>query len=81
MGKVELKIEIDEALLEQARAIDLDVAAQAENGLRRAVLHRLAQRNEIETARAWATENADALALHAERIAEYGVFGDDLRRW
>ncbi|HEX7761759.1 MAG TPA: winged helix-turn-helix domain-containing protein [Caulobacteraceae bacterium] len=32
-------------------------------------------------AAAWAAENAEAIRVHNERIAERGIFGEDLRRW
>ncbi len=34
-----------------------------------------------ERARRWADENADAVSVHNARIADRGVFGQDLRRW
>jgi post-segregation antitoxin (ccd killing protein) len=29
----------------------------------------------------WALENAGAISLHNARVAERGLFGEDLRRW
>lgn len=81
MGKAELKVEIDQALLDEARAIDLDVEALAVDGIRRAIAIRLAARTDAAAAKAWADENAEALDLHRARIDRYGVFGEDLRRW
>ena len=34
-----------------------------------------------ERGRRCADENADAIGTHNARIAERGVFGEDLRRW
>ena len=34
-----------------------------------------------ERGRRWARENAEAIQVHNNRIAERGVFGEDLRRW
>lgn len=76
MGKVDLKIEIDQSLLDEARSVDLDV-----DSIRRAVAIRQAAETDAADAKAWAEENAAALELHRERIARFGVFGEDLRSW
>jgi len=34
-----------------------------------------------ERAARWALENAEAIRTHNDRIAERGIFGEDLRRW
>lgn len=77
MGKAELKIEIDEALLEQARAAHIDPATVFERALR----ERLAQHAPVQRTREWAAANAEAIRDHQDRIAVHGVFGDDLRTW
>ena len=77
MGKIELRIEVDEALVERAQAAGIDPSAVAETALLTAV----ERRSEDERARQWASENAEAIAAHRERIEKYGVFGDDLRTW
>lgn len=81
MGKVELNIEIDQSLLDEARSVDLDVEALAVDSIRRAVASRRASEADAASARAWAEENAEALELHRDRIARFGVFGEDLRSW
>lgn len=81
MSKAELKVEIDQALLDEARAIDLDVQMLAVDGIRRAVAIKLAGRADTVKGQAWADENAEALTLHRRRIDRFGVFGEDLRRW
>ncbi|MBU1326273.1 MAG: type II toxin-antitoxin system CcdA family antitoxin [Alphaproteobacteria bacterium] len=81
MGKAELRIEIDRALLEEARASNIDLAEVTEQSLRRALEKRREIGSDAEKAHAWAAENADAIALHLERIDRFGVFGQDLRRW
>ena len=85
MGKAELKIEIDQALLDDARRLDIDIGEATVEGLRRAMARQLAAAcsdAELEaSARAWAEENAEAIRLHKERIDQYGVFGEDLRTW
>ena len=77
MGKVELRIEIDEALIARAKAAGLDPSALAEKALKSAV----ERQSDSAKAQAWAEENAVAIAAHRERIEKYGVFGDDLRTW
>lgn len=97
MGKIEMRVEIDGDLAEQARAAGITLDDAAELGLRIAlaeagqgpalgiVTARLRQVADPaaaeERARRWARENADAIRIHNARIAERGVFGEDLRRW
>ena len=77
MGKTELKIEIDADLLKRARAAHVPLEQIVEEALEA----RLPPAGVEERARAWAAENAEAIKDHEERIARYGVFGDDLRTW
>ena len=77
MGKAELKIEIDAALLEEARAAGVDLAGVTEAAVRRA----LGQSGIEDRAARWAEENAEAIKAHQERIEKFGVFGEDLRTW
>ncbi len=77
MGKAELRIEIDEALLEEAKAAGIDVEALTEKALRAA----LRERTSGQRASRWAEENAEVLRDHEERVARHGAFGDDLRTW
>jgi antitoxin CcdA len=97
MGKVEMRIEIDVELAEQARAAGIALDDAAELGLRIALADAGRQRpfgivashlRQVadpaaadERARRWAQENAEAIRVHNARIAERGVFGEDLRRW
>lgn len=81
MGKAELKIEIDQSLLDEARSADLDVQALALDSIRRAIALKRTGEADADKARGWAEENAEALELHRQRIAEYGVFGEDMRNW
>jgi post-segregation antitoxin (ccd killing protein) len=76
MGKGELKI--DPELLAQAEAAGVKAADVAEAALRFELRRRDAAAAEARAAR-WAEENAGAIRAHGERIAKYGVFGDDLR--
>lgn len=81
MGKVELKIEIDQSLLDEARSVDIDIQTLALDSIRRAVAMRQAVETDVGDAKAWAEENAAALEMHRERIARFGIFGEDLRSW
>jgi antitoxin CcdA len=77
MGKVELRLEIDEALADQARAEEIQLSLFLERALRQALGPKAAE----ERAKLWAAENADAIAAHNRYIEEYGVFGEEWRRW
>ena len=77
MGKAELKLEIDEKLLEQARAANVRMDLLVERALKTALGPEAAE----ERARAWASENADAIASYNRCIAEDGEFGKEWRNW
>jgi antitoxin CcdA len=83
MGKVDLRVEVDAELVALAKARGVSLDAAFEDGLRRAV--EASEPDDPEAAqtraRAWAEENAEAIALHNQRISERGIFGADLRRW
>lgn len=93
MGKAELKLEIDEDLLAQAKSSGLDLAQVVEDALRLALPPSgLAEGgapdfaadkslSDDEKARRWAEENAEAIKANRERIEEFGIFGEDLRTW
>jgi post-segregation antitoxin (ccd killing protein) len=74
MGKVELKIVVDSELLARAEALGLPVTAILERALATAV-------DASNGAADWADRNREAIRDHEARIENYGVFGDDLRRW
>ncbi len=76
MGKVDLNLRVDAAVLEQLAASGVDPAALAEAALTQAAK----DHSDIAKA-AWTAENAEAIKAHRERIEKYGVFGDDLRTW
>ena len=80
MGKVELKIEIDAELLEQARSAGVGVEAAVDSALRAAV-SRATAGGADERAKCWAEDNAEAIAAYNRRIASRGLFGDDYRKW
>ena len=75
MGKVDLNIEIDADLLDQARRLDIDIEEATADGLRRALIIR---KNAALTD---ATENADTLEAYRRRVERDGVFGEDFRTW
>lgn len=74
------KIEIEAELLEQAARLGIDVTGVDERSLR-LYLQKVDPAGAEARARGWAEENAEAIRLHNERIARYGVFGEDLRFW
>ena len=77
MGKTELKLEIDSALLEQARAADIHMTIVLE----RALKAELGEAAAAERARRWAADSAEAIAAHNRFIEQYGAFGEDWRNW
>lgn len=81
MGQPELKkIEIDPELLEQAARLGIDVTDVDERSLR-LYLQKVDPVGAEARAKRWAEENAEAIKMHNDRIARYGVFGEDLRSW
>jgi post-segregation antitoxin (ccd killing protein) len=85
MGKAELRIDIDQALLNEARLLDVDIASITEASLRRALAVRrassLAPDAKQAEADAWAQENAATLEGYRRRVERDGVFGEDFRTW
>ncbi len=77
MGKTELKLEIDTALLEQARAANLQVGVLMERVIRAELGPQAAE----QRARAWAAENAESIASHNRFVEENGAFGAEWRSW
>ena len=82
MGKTELRIEMDDELLQDALDAGLDFKGLTEAAVR-AALRKTPKGQALaeERARAWAAENAEAIKAHRERIKRFGVFGEDLRTW
>lgn len=76
MGKAEIKIAVDSELLARAQAVGLPVSAIVERAIEFAV-----RASGEADASDWARANQEAIRDHEARIAAYGVFGDDLRRW
>jgi len=85
MGKAELKIEIDPAMVAEAERLGVDLSTAGLAGVERALARK---RNALKTdadraqdARAWAEENAEAIKAYNDRIARDGIFGEDFRTW
>ena len=85
MGKAELKIEINAAMVAEAERLGVDLSTAGLAGVELALARK---RNALKTeaeraqdARAWAEENAEALKAYNVRIARDGVFGEDFRTW
>lgn len=85
MGKAELKIEIDPAMIAEAERLGVDLSKAGLAGVELALArHRNALKTDAERAvdaRAWAEENAQALEAYRIRVERDGVFGDDFRTW
>jgi antitoxin CcdA len=64
---------IDAELLDEAKALGINLSSVLEQGLRERVAKAKRER--------WLEENADAIAEHNERVAGRGVFSDRLRRF
>jgi antitoxin CcdA len=81
MGKAELKIQIDAALLDDARAAGVQIELVMEEAVRTALSSRTDSSAADARAARWAEENAEAIADYNRRILERGVFSDGLRTW
>ena len=66
-------LSIDSALLEEAKALGVNLSRVLEDSLRARVADARRHR--------WLQENAKAIAAHNERVATKGVFSDRLRRF
>lgn len=64
---------IDAELLDEAKALGVNLSRVLEQGLRERVAQARRER--------WLEENADAIAEHNERVEARGVFSDRLRRF
>ena len=77
MSKVELSVHVDEALLEQARAASIPLAAVIEEALRAALSVPSAE----DFARVWAEEHAEAMRLNEGPASGQTSLGTYLRVW
>lgn len=66
-----VEFELDGALVADAKALGLDAAGVMEEALRRSVA--------AEKARRWREENAEAIRLSNEELAENGLWCDEHR--
>ena len=95
MGKVELRLEIDENLLARARAAGAEPQAMLEAALR-ALPERVPSLSLVESARlkaldphglgrrrlAWTEDNKEGVADFNRHVAEHGLFAESVpRRW
>lgn len=85
MGKAELKIEIDPAMVAEAEKLGVDLSRAGLAGVELALARRrnalMTDADRARDARAWAEENAEALKAYSARIERDGVFGEDFRTW
>lgn len=77
MGKAELKLAIDESLLDEAEASGAELSVLIERTLKARHSPDVAEAR----ARRWAEENADAIASFNQFVEENGAFGEEWRRW
>lgn len=77
MGKIELKLEVDATLLEQARASEIQLTIVFERALREVLGPQAAE----ERAWKWASENAASIEAHNRFVDEHGAFGEEWRSW
>ena len=77
MGKTELKLEIDAALVEQARAAEVQMALVLERALKSALGEKAAEERAVR----WAEENARSIEAHNNFVDEHGAFGAEWRSW
>lgn len=66
-------VSIDAALLDEAKALDLNLSRAGEAGIRAAV--------KAEKERRWLEENKAAIEHYNRWIAENGMPGRDIRAW
>lgn len=69
MSKQAVNLSISDVILQEARALKLNLSQFLEEGLREHLKRRRAEK--------WAEENREAIEAYNVRIAKYGVFGDD----
>lgn len=66
-------LSLDEALVAEARALELNLSRVVEESLRAAVAAERRQR--------WLAENAGALAAYERFVETHGIFNEDEREW
>ncbi|MCE9650147.1 MAG: type II toxin-antitoxin system CcdA family antitoxin [Parvibaculum sp.] len=69
MAKKAVNLSVDANLLTHARELNINLSALLEGALRE------------EARKRWREENREAIEAYNERIREYGVWSDGLRRF
>lgn len=77
MGKAELKIEIDDYLLAQARAAEVGLSLLLERALKAELGPAAAEAR----AKRWAEDNGQAIASYNQFVEDGGAFGEEWRSW
>lgn len=70
-GKRAANVSINQGLLEDAKALDINLSATLERALEAEVRARKRER--------WLLENRDAIAAYNEHIREHGIWSDGVR--
>ena len=72
-GKKPTNVSINEGLLREARALDINLSATLE----RALTEEVRARKRAQ----WREDNREAIAAYNEHVRTYGVFSDGVRRF
>lgn len=70
-GKRPTNVSINQGLLEQAKALDINLSATLERALEQEVRVRKRER--------WLAENREAIAAYNEHVRKHGIWSDGLR--
>jgi antitoxin CcdA len=71
--KKRVNITISSRLIDDAKALGINVSQSAEEGVRKKVKEAMAAQ--------WLEENREALLAHNEWVKKNGTFGDKVRAW
>ena len=72
-GKRATNVSVNQGLLEDAKALDINLSATLERALEAEVRARKREQ--------WLQENREAIAAYNEHVREHGVFGDAFRKF
>ncbi len=70
-GKRATNVSINQGLLEEAKALDINLSATLERALEEEVRSRKRER--------WLEENREAIAAYNEHVRKHGIWSDGLR--
>lgn len=70
-GKRATNVSINQGLLEEAKALDINLSATLERALEQEVRARKRER--------WLQENREAIAAYNEHVRKHGIWSDGLR--